>query len=78
MLNYYLCKPKLGTDGKEQEKGKKRRAFHQGQADEVHHGNFTSNPSLSLNYKQIAKQLEADTSTKQLVNEVLNETLWRL
>lgn len=40
MLNYYLCKPKLGTDGKEQEKGKERGALQQKQIIKVHYGDF--------------------------------------
>ena len=45
MLNYYLCKPKLGTDGKEQEKEEKK-SLSPRQADEVHHGDFHI-PSLA-------------------------------
>jgi len=60
--------------GKNTKKGRKEEPFTKGRLIKSIMGIFTSDPSLSLNYKQIAKRLEIkDTSTKRLVNEVLNE-----
>lgn len=59
---------------KKQKKGKKSEGFNKNSLIKFIMNVFTSNPSQSLNYKQIAKQLVVkDPTTKRLINEVLYE-----
>jgi len=56
------------------QKAKKGEGFNKNMLMKSIMGIFSSNPSQSLNYKQIAKMLEAkDPTSKRLINEVLYE-----
>jgi ribonuclease R len=56
------------------QKAKKNEGFNKNMLMKSIMGIFSSNPSQSLNYKQIAKILEAkDATSKKLINEVLYE-----
>lgn len=59
---------------KKQKAKKKNEGFNKNMLMKSIMGIFTSNPSQSLNYKQIAKHLGAkDSTSKRLINEVLYE-----
>lgn len=59
---------------KKHKKAKKGEGFNKSTLMKYIIGVFTSNPTQSLNYKQLAKQLVVkDPSTKRLINEVLYE-----